>query len=423
VSGEIGTETVTVPTYKKFLEIELDGENITEIISVFDVNGNEYYEVEYLSQNVVFDAIRNLNQQSQEDAPYILQPRLVPRRFISEFSSDGTTKIKFGYGSEKTLEDNEFPSPSAATLKLFGKSYFPDDVFDPNILLETDKFGIVPPPGTLLVNYRKNTADNVNVPVNSVTAVSTPIIAYKNSNIAPSIKNKVFETIESNNEEPISGQVSLPSIEEVRTRALDAFATQNRAVTANDYVSLIYRMPPKYGAIKRTNVVQDKDSFKRNLNVYVASENSLGYLTTTPTTIKQNLKRWLNHYRMINDTVDILDAKVVTIGIQFSIIAKLNADTTVVLNKAIKTIADNYSDKLFLGRPFFLSEIYKMLNDMPEVVDTKDVKIVNQRGSDYSNVEYDITANLSNDGRFLFVPDDTVLEIRFPNIDIVGVAV
>jgi hypothetical protein len=423
VSGQYGTEIVTITKYEKFKEIELETEDITEVMKVVDINGNEYYEVKYLSQNIVFEAIKNLTQDSTEDAAYIMRPRFVPRRYVVEHAIDGTTTLQFGFGSEDALENNEFPDPSAAILKLHGKNYFSDDTFDPNILLETDKFGIVPPPGNLIVSYRKNTADNVNVAANSITAVANPIVAYKNSDIPPSVRSSVRSSLEVNNESPVTGQVGLLSTEEVRTRALDAYATQDRAVTANDYVSLTYRMPAKFGAIKRANVVQDKDSFKRNLNIYVASENVLGYLTSTPEMVKQNLKRWLNHYRMINDTVDILDAQIITMGIEFSIIVQVNADTTVVLNKAIKKLMDNYSDKLMIGRPFFISDIFKMLNDIPEVVDTKDVKMVTRSGAGYSNVSYNVDANLSSDGRFLYVPEDTVLEIRFPNRDIVGVAV
>ena len=423
VSGQVGTEIVSITAYEKFKEVSLDGDNISEIISVTDVNGNEYYEVDYLSQNIIFESIKNINQDSTEDAPYILRPRLVPRRFITEFQPDGKTNIKFGFGSEKSLEDNEFPDPSTAVLKKYAKIYFSDDTFDPNVLLETDKFGIVPPPGNLFVTYRKNTADNVNAPANSINGVSSPLIAYKNSNVPTSVKNKVVETLEVNNEEPILGQVAFPSIEEIRTRALDTFSTQNRAVTANDYVNIVYRMPSKFGAIKRANVVQDRDSFKRNLNIYAVSENFKGHLAQTPLKVKENLKRWLAHYRMINDTVDILDGKIVTIGIEFEAIVKLNSNTTTVLNKAINTIIDNYSNKFFFGRPFFISDIYRLLNDIPEIVDTKNILIVNKTESPWSGVSYDVNANLSSDGRFLHVPNDTILEIRFPDTDIVGVAV
>ena len=136
---------------------------------------------------------------------------------------------------------------------------------------------------------------------------------------------------------------------------------------------------------------------------------------------KDNLKTWLNHYRMINDTIDILDGKVVNIGIEFQLISKPEANTTDVLNKAIAVLKEYYSNKLLMGTPFYISEIYQLLNDIKEVVDTKDVKIVNKFGSGYSDTSYDIESNISPDARFVFVPEDTVLEIRYPNIDIVGV--
>jgi len=421
VSGIVESQTTTLTEQKKFTEIEIDDTNVTEVISVIDKDGNEFYEVEYLSQNIVFEAIRNFNQSSVEDAPYIIKPKIAPRRFEVENTFEGVTKIKFGSGSETSISDNEYPDPASVVIQKFAKEYYTDDTFDPNKILDTDKLGVIPPIGQVTINYRKNDADNVNVPVGALTKVSSPIISYKNSSVPASVKNKVVATLEVDNEEPISGQVKPVLTEELRIRGLNAFASQNRAVTKDDYVSLIYRMAPKFGAVKRANVVRDNTSFKRNLNVYVVSENQQGFLSETPSSVKDNLKTWLNHYRMINDTIDILDGKVVNIGIEFQLISKPEANTTDVLNKAIGVLKQYYSNKLLMGTPFYISEIYQLLNDIKEVVDTKNVKIVNRFGSGYSTTSYDIESNISSDGRFVFVPEDTVLEIRYPNIDIIGV--
>ena len=113
-------------------------------------------------------------------------------------------------------------------------------------------------------------------------------------------------------------------------------------------------------------------------------------MATTPYTVKNNLKTWLNHYRVINDTIDILDGKVVNIGIEFQLISKAESNSTDVLNKAISTLKEYYSNKLLMGTPFYISEIYKLLNDIKEVVDTRDVKIINKFGTDYSSNTYDI---------------------------------
>tara|TARA_Y100001938_G_scaffold127624_1_gene180668 strand:- start:796 stop:2598 length:1803 start_codon:yes stop_codon:yes gene_type:complete len=421
VSGVVESQTTTLLQQKKFTEIEIDDTNVTEVISVFDKDGNEFYEVEYLAQNIIFEAIRNFNQSNVEDAPYIIKPKIAPRRFEVENTFDGVTKIKFGSGSETTMRDNEFPDPASVVIQKHAKEYYTDDTFDPNKILDTDKLGVIPPVGQITIKYRKNDADNVNIPTGALTSVSSPIIAYKNSSVPPSIKTKVSETIEADNEEPISGQVKPVLTEELRVRGLNAFASQNRAVTKDDYVSLIYRMAPKFGAVKRANVVRDNSSFKRNLNIFLVSENRNGFLSPTPLTVKENLKTWLNHYRMINDTIDILDGKVVNIGIEFELISKLEANSTDVLNKAITTLQEYYSNKLLMGTPFYISEIYQVLNDITEVVDTRNVKIVNKFGTGYSDTSYDIESNISSDGRFVFVPEDTVLEIRYPNVDIIGV--
>ena len=289
--------------------------------------------------------------------------------------------------------------------------------------MDSDKLGVLPPVGDITIKYRKNTADNVNVPVGSISKLSTPIVAYKNSDVPPSVKTKVIATLEVENEEPIIGQVKPVLAEELRVRGLNAFASQNRAVTKDDYVSLIYRMPSKFGAVKRTNVTRDNNSFKRNLNIFVVSENEKGFLTSTPQTVKDNLKTWLNHYRVINDTIDILDGKVVNIGIEFSLISKQQANSTDVLNKAISVLKDHFNNKLLMGVPFYISEIYKLLNDINEVVDTKDIKIINKSGTGYSDDSHDIESNIGADGKFIFVPKNTVLELRYPNTDIVGVII
>ena len=421
VSGVVDTQVTTLTEPKKFTEIEIDDINVTEVISVIDKDGNEFYQVEYLSQNIVFEAIRNFNQSNVEDAPYIIKPKIAPRRFEVENTFAGVTKIKFGSGSEASINNNEFPDPASVVMEKHAKEYYTDDTFDPNKILDTGKLGVIPPAGQLTIKYRKNNANNVNVPTGAVARVSSPIIAYKNSSVPPSIKNKVIETIEADNEEPISGQVKPVLTEELRVRGLSAFASQNRAVTKDDYVSLIYRLAPKFGAVKRANVTRDNTSFKRNLNIFVVSENRNEFLTTTPQAVKENLKTWLNHYRMINDTIDILDGRVVNIGIEFELISKLESNSTDVLNKAISTLQEYYSNKLLMGTPFYISEIYQILNDLTEVVDTKNVKIVNKFGTGYSDSSYDIESSISADGRFVFVPEDTVLEIRYPNVDIIGV--
>ena len=182
-------------------------------------------------------------------------------------------------------------------------------------------------------------------------------------------------------------------------------------------------MPSKFGAVKRANIVQDTDSFKRNLNLYLVAENEQGHLTTATNTLKNNVKRWLNNYKMLNDSIDILDGKVANIGIEFKVIIKLDANPNQVLVECIDRLQQKFATKFDMGTPLYISEIYKLLNSIPEVVDTRDVKIVNKNGSGYSGSVYDAENNVSSDGRYISVPEDTVLEIRYLDKDIIGVVV
>jgi len=421
ISGRVDTELVTVGAYEKFMRLQLTGENITEILTVHDSQGHEYFEVDYLSQNIIFQSIRNRVSTEKELVPYLLREILVPRRFVVEHNSDFETFLQFGYGSEETLKDNSFPDPSTSVLQVHAKKYFKDASFDPNIMLKTDKFGVVPPQGQLIIRYRVNTNSSVNIAAGSLNRVTSPIFSFGTNTVSATQRSQIASSIEVTNETPILGQTDIITSEEIRTRAIDNFSSQNRAVTKQDYLNIIYRMPAKFGSIKRANIVQDKDSFKRNLNLFVVSENIDGNLIEATSTLKNNLKKWINQYKMINDTIDILDGRIANIGIEFEVVGVLEKSTTEILNKSISAIKAKFANVLFLGQPFYVQDVFKALNDLPEVIDTKSVKIVNRRGSKYSTTNYDAEANMTSDQKFIIVPEDVILELRFPDEDIVGV--
>ena len=180
-------------------------------------------------------------------------------------------------------------------------------------------------------------------------------------------------------------------------------------------------MPSKFGKIKRVNVVQDTSALKRNLNLFVLSESSEGNFITANSTIKNNLKVWLNQYRMLNDTIDILDGKIINYGINFEIIADLESNKFDILSDCINKLIDELSVKNSMGEPVYISQIFKLLNEVSGVVDTTTVTLENKAGGVYSNFFYDIDSNLSSDGRFLKIPADAVAEILVPQADISGV--
>ena len=148
----------------------------------------------------------------------------------------------------------------------------------------------------------------------------------------------------------------------------------------------------------------------------------MGNLSAPNSVLKDNLKVWLDNYRMINDTVDILDGKVINIGIRYEVIPDIDINRYDLIDQCNQALQDDFlTIKFGLGESVYLSEVYKILNNVPGVTDTKNVEFYNITGGLYSNYVYDIDANLSNDGRYLRVPADSAAEVLFPETDILGV--
>jgi hypothetical protein len=417
VSGFFNSETVDVGAFQRFKRISLDNPNVSEIISVFDSEGNEYYEVEHLSQDTVFKALTNKNYKN-DNVPSVLKPLLVNRKFVTVFDTNGVA-IQFGSGDE--LSGDMIAEPQNISMQIFGKSYVSDTSFDPTRLAENKYYGIVPQNTTLTILYRQTNPTNSNVATGGLNTVASRIIEFEDPSILASGKVSTVRTsVEVFNETPIVGDVSNPTPAEVKQRIYDTFPTQNRAVTQRDYENLVYRMPSSFGSVKRCSVQKDPDSQKRNLNVYVLSEDTEGKLTNSNSTIKENIKTWLNHYRMINDTVDILDPFIINLGINFIVKPEVNSDKFKVLSDCVDAIANEYTTPLFIGEPLMLSKIFNILNNVPGVNDTVKVQIVNKNNSNYSNVFFSINDNMSPDGDSLVCPKNAIFEFKFPQIDIKG---
>ena len=186
--------------------------------------------------------------QNKNETPYILKTRPVPRRFVTEYDSDGTVYLQFGYGSEDNITGDPIADPSDVVLNLNGKNYISDTTFDPSNLIKTDKFGVVPTNTTLTVSYRANTSRNSNASAGTVNRVNQSIFEYvdRGSLVAATLST-IEQSLEVENESPILGDTSVENVDEIRSRAYSAFASQDRAVTRTDYISVCYRIPSKLG--------------------------------------------------------------------------------------------------------------------------------------------------------------------------------
>jgi hypothetical protein len=420
ISGDFVVEQIRVDEFERFRRVYLSQPRVAEVVSVFDDQGNEYVEVDYLSQNVVYKEIGN-HAANTETVASILKPIAAARRYVIE--QDGSdVYLQFGYGSDSEITTNSVADPSNLVMQLNGKDFIEDSTFDPSKLLDTDKFGVAPSNTTLTITYRVNTVDNVNASSRSVTTIVRPVVEFGDpTNLNENTRIQVINSLECANEDPIVGDVADPTIDEIRRRATDYFATQNRAVTKLDYESIAYAMPPQFGAIKRCNVMKDSDSFKRNINMYVLAENANGTLTQATDPLKENLKTWISKYKMIHDTIDVIDGRVVNFGIEFAVITDPEYNKYELLETCSRALAEFYSEPRYFGEALYITDVFFVLNKLDGVIDTYYAKFIEKVGSNYSTTSYSFEQNMSADGRYLRVPQNVCMELRFPRSDIKGV--
>jgi hypothetical protein len=418
VSGHFGQETISMGAYQRFNRAKLSSGNISEIISVIDSEGHEYFEVDYLAQDMVFKEISN-NNFLNDNVPSILKPYLVSRKFVVERTKTG---VWLQFGSGDASASNVAVDPQKVALDIFGKDYVTDTTFDPTRLSKNNSYGIVPSNTTLTIVYRVTNPVNSNLAVGALTTVGSARLEFADqASLNQGTVSEVQNSVEVTNEEPIVGSVSNPTTSDLKRRIYDTFPTQNRAVTQADYENLTYRMPGKFGSIKRCSVQRDPDSLKRNLNLYVISEDQFSKLTPSNITIKNNLKTWLNHYRMINDTVDILDAFIVNVGIEFIVTPAIGVDKFDLLEACVMQLKNKFSDvNYYIGEHLYVTDIYKELNSVKGVLDVVKVTMTNKVGGNYAATEFDINANMSPEGTYVVCPANAIFELKYPETDIKG---
>lgn len=410
ISGALYTQKTTIQNFETVYKIKINNPLMTEIVSVYDTNGNEYYQVDYLTQNIVYKYIKNTGSDATT-TPYKLAKFYAPRRFVIEYT-DGFYYIVFGSGSTDSVTD-----PRNLVLNSTSRTYISDSFIDPKNIIQSDKFGIAPVNTELSITYRANNSRKMGAATGQLAKVLNGIFKFPNTATNQSIINSVKSSLEIENIEPISNVDQSITSDELKIRSFAAYGSQGRAVSKDDYIYTVYSLPPQAGAVKRANIVQDTNSFKKNLNLYIIGEDSNNKLITVSQTTKNNLKLWLQSKKMINDTIDILDAKILNLRIEFIADTDLQ-DKNSVLIKCIEALKIKLNEKLDIGQSFYIGEIYKTINLIPDIIDCKSVKIFTQNTINSSN--FDINANISADGSYIYCPEDSIFEIRDLDIDIHG---
>jgi phage-related baseplate assembly protein len=391
------------------------------VISVKDSDGNTYYEVDNLSQEVVFKETTN-REAASEGVRSILKPFVATRRFVVEQDDTGTY-LQFGFGSEDS-EAEEIADPAKVFLEMHGKNYISTQTFDPSRLIGSTKLGIAPTGTTLTVISKSNTTDLSSAPANSITSVNRAKMKFPSSiDLNASKRRAVVSSLEISNEEPIVGSAERMTNEELKQRALSHYAAQGRAVTRQDYESLIYSMPNKFGIVKRVSVVNDPSATNRRMAIYIVSEGNDGKLANANDKIKQNIKNWLSQYKSLNDVIDIYDAKIVNFGVDFKVTIDARFANENVLSRCNAAIRDHFSNQSYVGEPIYITRLYSILSKVEGVADVKRVNVYPKTGGDYSMIRMDFKEALSQDGTFIKTPKNVIMELKYPNRDVKGVLV
>lgn len=429
VSGNILSRNFTLGTYQEFPTVQLAGTNISNVIDIIDSDGNKYYEVDYLGQDLVYDSIRNTNTNDPNnyqngDAPYILRTRSENRRFVTRFLNAQTLQIQFGAGKPLQTDEQITPNPDNVGLGLpFGQNKL-TTAYSPSNFVFTNTYGIAPSNTVLTVRYLVGGGTSANVDANSLNSIDTSTVRFLNGDISNTpTANFVFNSIAVNNPIAASGGGDGDTIDEIRQNSLSNYNTQQRNVTADDYLIRALSMPSKFGVIAKAFTTKsspkDPDTI---LDLYILTQDINSNLTKSSETIKQNLTTYLNQYRMIGDTVNIKDAFIVNIGVEFDIITLPNFNNNEILTNCI-TALQRYFDinKWQINQPIILRDLTILLDAIDGVQTIADIQIINKAGTNSGYSEYAYSISSATQGGVIYPSlDPSIFEVKFPNDDIQG---
>ena len=429
-SGTIQTENFTMGAYQEFPTIEINVSNIGGIIDIFDSDGNQWYEVDYLGQDLVFDSIKNTNINDpnnyvdSKDAPYLLQTKSVNRRFTTRFLNENTLQIQFGAGKPLQTDEEVIPNPDNVGLGLPFEQSKLTTAYSPTNFVFTNTYGIAPSNTTLTVRYLTGGGVNSNVNANTINQLSTSGITFINSNISSNtIAQFVFDSTAVNNPKAASGGQDGDSIEEIRQNSLSNFNTQLRNVTADDYLVRALSMPPSYGIIAKAHTqkpaANDPDT---TLDLYVLSYNQDKNLNNASTALKNNLQTYINQYRMIGDTINIKDAFVINISCEFGIITLPNYNNNEVLFNCVTALTEYFNiDNWQINQPIIYKDIAVLLDRIPGVQTVASINISNKTGTNSGYSEYAYSISGATQGGVIYPSiDPMIFEVKYPTTDIKG---
>ena len=427
-SGTINSVQFSIGAPQEFLTFNINDNNIAGILDVVDSNGNIWYEVDYLGQELIYDSLRNTNvndpnSSSDTDAPYLLQTKQVQNRFATRFLDEKTLQLQFGSGNPADTTEEVIPNPFNVGLGLPFEQSKLTAAYSPTNFIFTNTYGVSPTNTTLTVRYYTGGGVVSNVLSNTTTNLNASGIKFIQGGLNSSTAQYVFDSLATNNPAAASGGKDGDTIEEIRQNSISNFTTQLRNVTADDYLVRALSMPSKYGKVSKAHTQKPKaDEANTTLDLYVLTEDASNKLVTASDTIKNNLKRYIEQYRMIGDTLSIKDAFVINFAVNFEIITYPNFNSNEVLESCIVALQTYFNTNRWqISQPIIIPDLFVLLDQLDGVQTVKNVTVKNKAGTTkgYSQWAYDMNGANQN-GTIFPSLDPSIFELKYPNTDIKG---
>ena len=434
ISGEIRTQTFAIGAAEKFKTLNLFDNNIISIESIKDSDGNEYHEVPYLAQDTIFEALTNtaandptLHQYNNE-TPYLLKLKKVPRRFVSRIKPNNEIEIQFGAGTSDKSDEQIIPNPDNIGLGIKDGRSKLDIAFDPSNFLYTKAYGQSPSNTTLTVTYLIGGGMSSNVGSNTITKV-TNLLYDVNPNLNAGMRNFIATSVASTNPDSARGGSGEDSIEDIRLNTMANFSSQQRTVTREDYIVRALSMDPKFGSISKAYIAQDDqlspNSYTRipnplALNLYTLGYNSSEKLSVLNTATKTNLATYLEQYRMLTDAINIKDAFIINFEIEFEITVFKNYNNQNVMLQCLTELQNYFNIKRWqINQPIIISDVKNLIGEVKGVQTVEDVIFRNKSGESlgYSKYKYPMDT-ATRKGVIYPSLDPSIFELKFPNSDL-----
>jgi hypothetical protein len=421
ISGTQTSETITFGEFVAFPSFTLSQPNITDILTITDDQGNSYYQVSSLTDDVVYRNVLNTARDAGEISE-ALKVVPAPYRYISIVDlATRSTRLIFGSGDDTSLENDAVPDPSDFAISLPYSKTFSRTSINPLQMLKTKTLGIYSANSQATVTYRYGGGLSHNVPPETINIINQLLINFP-LNPTVDITSFVRGKLSVLNKKQASGGEDAPSIDQLKSLVPSAKNAQERIVTKEDLLSRVYSIPSNFGRVYRA-AVRSNPNNPLSTQLFIVSRTPESKLITSADTLKENLKKYLAPYRLVNDAIDILDAYIINLSLLFEVVIDPSLNRQLVLQAVLRSLIEKLNINNFsIDQPIVISDIQNLIYVTPGVLSVTNLEFrnyvdtVNNRS--YSDVTFDVKNNIRKG--ILYPPPGGIFEFRYPDYDIIG---